>query len=156
MTENLDGKEIIKTYQELPIWTGAKILDTYGSKTVLDYKGQPLFAELYALRTFKEIGYDGVWADTYRRKFRTELPERNESKISLPDFVQNRLDKINPDGKLSGTWDLILWRNNEIRFVELKRQRKDKIRKTQIDFLNKALESGFSVDSFEIYEWIEK
>lgn len=156
MTESLDGKEIIKTYQELPIWTGAKILDTYGSKTILDYKGQPLFAELYALRSFKEIGYEGVWADTYRRKYRTELPEKNEAKIELPHFVQKQLDEINPKGKLSGTWDLILWKSQEIRYVELKRRGKDAIRQTQIDFLNRALNYGVPINNFEIYEWKEK
>lgn len=156
MFENLNDLQIKKSFQKLPRWTGDTIVDTYGNKPILDFNGNPLFAELFALRTFKTKGYDGVWADTYRRTFRTELPEKHEDKISLPDFVQQKLKQINPDGKLSGTWDLILWKDNELKFVELKRLGKDYIRQTQIDFLDRALKNGVPVESFEIFEWIEE
>ncbi len=156
MTENLNNIEIRKSFQELPIWTGVEIEDTYGNKPVLDYKGTPLFAELFALKMFKEKGFNGVWADTYRQTFRTELPEKKEPKITLPDFVKNQLDQINPDNTLSGTWDLILWKDNEIKFVELKRKGKDKIRQTQIDFLDRATKYGIPIENFEIFEWTEK
>jgi len=33
-----------------PKWQGAPILDTYGGKAVLDYHGEPVFAELFTLR----------------------------------------------------------------------------------------------------------
>lgn len=156
MTENLNGIEVVKTYQELPIWKGADILDTYGNKAVLDFEGDPVFAELFALRSFIKKGFNGVWADTFRRTFRTELPEKKEPKVPLPDFVLKHLNQINPDGKLSGTWDLILWKKGQIKFVELKRKNKDKIRQTQLNFFERALKSGFSISSFEIYEWTEK
>jgi hypothetical protein len=156
MIENLNGIEIRKSIHKLPLWTGKKIADTYGNKTVLDYRGIPLYAELYVLKTFKEKGFDGVWADTYRRRFHTELPEKNELKISLPDFIEKKLEKINPDKKLSGTWDLILWKSKQILFVELKRKNKDKIRQTQIDFLVRAISCGIPQENFEIFEWTEK
>ena len=156
MTENLNGIKIRKTIHKLPLWTGKEIADTYGNKTILDYKGIPLFTELFALRTFKEKGFDGVWADTFRQRFRTELPEKNEPQIPLPDFIEKQLDKINPNKKLSGTWDLILWKNDQINFVELKRKNKDKIRQTQIDFLERAIKYGIPLENFEIYEWTEK
>ena len=156
MKEILNGKEINKSYHELPTWNGNSIKDSYGNKPVLDFNGEPVFAELYALKQYKRNGFDGVWADTYRKIFRTELPEKNQPKIDLPEFVQNKLNEINPNGKLSGTWDLILWKNNTLKFVELKRQKKDKIRQTQIDFLDRALGKGMAVDDFEIYEWKEK
>ena len=155
MTENINGRVIMKTFQKLQIWTGIEIMDSYGNKPVLDYNGNPLFAELLALRIFKEKGFNGVWADTFSRTFRTELPEKKEPKIILPNFVQSELNKINPDGKLNGTWDLILWKNKELRFVELKRKGKDKIRPTQIDFLERALKTGIPIENFEIYEWTE-
>ncbi|QTD36343.1 VRR-NUC domain-containing protein [Polaribacter batillariae] len=155
MNEILNGIEIKKTFQLIPVWKGKEILDTYGKKPVLNYNGIPLFAELYALRKYKEKGFEGVWADTFRNKFRSELPEKNEPKIILPEFISEKLNKINANGKLSGTWDLILWKQNEIKFVELKRKGKDKIRKTQIEFLERAIKNGISVESFEIYEWKE-
>ena len=156
MFESINGKEVGKSFQKLKIWKGIKIGDSYGNKTVLDYDGNPLFAELYALRVFKEKGFNGVWADTFRKTFRTELPEKKEPKVILPEFVQCELDKINPDGKLSGTWDLILWKNKELKFVELKRKGKDKIRQTQINFLERALLIGIPIENFEIFEWTKK
>lgn len=155
MTENLKGFEIRKSFQLLPLWKGEPIQNTYGNKPVLNYNGKPLFAELFALRQFNEKGYNGVWADTYRRKFRTELPEVNEPIIQLPVFIQEKLNDINPNGKLNGTWDLILWKENEIKFIELKRKGKDRIQQSQIDFFERALNIGLLLDSFEIFEWTE-
>lgn len=56
--------------------------------------------------------------------------KKNELKIKLPIFVDDKLNEINPNGKLSRTWDLILWKNEVLKFVELKRQKKDSIRQT--------------------------
>lgn len=93
MNENLNGIEIRKSSQILPIWKGKNISDTYGKKPVLNYAGNPVFAELYALKEYSENGFNGVWADTFRNKFRTELPEKNEPEITLPEFVSETLKK---------------------------------------------------------------
>ena len=37
----------------------------------------------------------------------------------------------------------------------LRKKGKDKIRQTQIEFLKRALNSGFITADFEIYEWVE-
>lgn len=153
MSENIGGYLIKKSCQQLPVWTGPTIADTYGGKSVLDYKGTPLFAELYVLSQYEEEGYNGVWVDTFRRVFRTELPEQKQEEVLLPDSVQHLLNQINTDGKLSGTWDLILWKGNNIRFVELKRKGKDRIRQSQVDFLKRALKAGVSLENFEVFEW---
>ena len=41
--------------------------------------------------------------DAYRKILKTELPDKNQPRIDLPEFVQNKLNKINPKGKVSGT-----------------------------------------------------
>lgn len=153
MQDNLNGIIVSKSFHKLPVWTGKPIIDTYGNKPVLNYNGKPLFAELYALKMYKDQGYDGVWADTFRKIFRTELPENHTDEILLPKIIKNKLSKINPDGKMSGTWDLILWKKNQLKFVELKRKGKDKIRSTQIEFLEKAINCGLQARNFEIFEW---
>ena len=51
---------------------------------------------------------------------------------------------------------MILWKEEELKFVELKRQGKDRIRQTQIDFLERALKNGIPIENFEIFEWKEK
>ena len=150
---NIIGHEIRCSIHELPIWHGAKIKDTYGNKAVLDFHGTPVFAELFALREFWKLGFDGVWVDTFRRRFRTQLPETNEPEIILPEFVDSQFSSIIDGASLSGVWDLLLWRNESIFFVELKRSKKDQIRDSQISFLERAINKGILPQNFEIYEW---
>lgn len=150
----LNNKSVKKTFQVLPKWLGKPILDTYGNKPVLDRKGKPVFAEIYALEEFKERGYDGVWVDAFRKKFRIDIPETGKM-LELPELMKKKLFEINGNGKLKGTWDLFLWKGEEIKFVELKRKWKDEIRVTQIEFFERALRFGLKEDNFEIYEWEE-
>lgn len=134
-------------------WLGLAILNTYGDKAVLDYKGQPLFAELVALNLYKALGFEGVWVDTYSKKFRVGLPENSEP-VQLPVEIDTKLQEIILKNKSSkGVWDLLLWKDGKLKFVELKRKKKDAIRSTQIQFLNSALECGYRLDQFEIIEW---
>jgi hypothetical protein len=56
------------------LWQGKPIQDTYGGKAILEFDGEPVFAELAILGTLQRAGWDGVWVDTYRRKFRRSLP----------------------------------------------------------------------------------
>lgn len=150
---NLAGNEVQTSYHTFEKWTGNPITDTYGGKAVLAFKDKPLFAELVALEIYKESGYDGVWVDTYRNKYRIGLPENSESVI-LPDEIKEKLQAIIEHNKTSnGIWDLLLWNGEELKFVELKRKRKDAIRETQIKFLVSALAVGFSLHQFEILEW---
>jgi hypothetical protein len=69
--------------------------------------------------------------------------------------MKEKLLEINPDGKWRGTWDLLLWKGQEIKFVELKRKGKDKIKQAQIDFFERALNVGYVSGNFEFYEWEE-
>ncbi len=152
MNEILNNKVVRKTFHFLPEWKGESILDTYGNKRVLVKNGKPVFAEIFALEEFIELGFKGVWVDSFRKKFRIDIPETNRV-LELPVSISERLFEINKDRKLRGTWDLLLWRKEEIKFVELKRKGKDKIRNTQIEFFERALQIGFNVEDFEIYEW---
>lgn len=134
-------------------WSGSPIANTYGGKAVLDYQGRPLFAELLALNLYKELGFDGVWVDTYSKKFRTGLPE-NATPVELSAEINVKLQEIVTINKSSkGVWDLLLWKNGELKFVELKRKKKDAIRQSQVEFLNSALKCGYTLHQFEIIEW---
>jgi hypothetical protein len=150
---NLAGNEIQTSYHIFEKWSGNPITDIYGGKAVLNFKDKPLYAELVALEIFKESGYDGVWVDTYRRKFRIGLPE-NSNPVELPHEIKVKLQSIIEENSTSnGIWDLLLWKGDILKFVELKRKRKDAIRSTQIKFLTSALVVGFSLNQFEILEW---
>jgi hypothetical protein len=155
-TTNLEGHLIATSFYEFEIWEGKPIENNYGGKTVLFYNNQPFFSELVALQIFIEQGFNGVWVDTFKKKYRIGLPENTEP-VFLPTEIQNKLEvllKIN--GSSKGVWDLLLWKNDQLKFVELKRITKDKIRTTQINFLKSCLSCGLKTDQFEILEWKEK
>src|SRR3989344_8091754 len=69
------GVQIKKYFIVFKAWQRNPISNTYGNKAVIDWKGEPVFAELALLRLFQENGWNGVWADSYRRKYRIGLPD---------------------------------------------------------------------------------
>lgn len=69
------------------LWQGPRIPDSYGGKAVLDCNGEPLFAELAILRVIQEDpGWDGVWIDTYRKRFRQFIPPHSATKASAKAY----------------------------------------------------------------------
>ena len=62
--------EIAKTITTFPAWRGVKPADRYGRKPVLNFGGRMAFAELAILWSLQREGWDGVWIDSYRRKYR--------------------------------------------------------------------------------------
>ena len=135
-------------------WSGETLADTYGNKTLLNFDGEPVFAELAILRIFQNDGWSGVWVDTYRRKYRTEY-WNNENGVDLPTDKRAFLDNIykNADST-KGCWDVFCWREESVIFAESKRLSKDKIRATQINWLEAALNCGLKKEtSFLIVEW---
>lgn len=134
-------------------WKGETVPNTYGNKAILDYEGEPLFAELAVLKLFHKNGWQGVWVDSYRRKFRVGLPDVVDP-VDLPEDKKNIIEKLRAStGKIGGCWDLFLWKNDQILFVELKRLKKDAIQDSQILWLEKSLEFGLTPNNFALIEW---
>jgi hypothetical protein len=133
-------------------WRGTPILDTYGGKAVLDWNGKPVFAELAILGVLERAGWDGVWVDTYRRKFRRSMPPEC---CKLPSHAQELYDRIcrANGGKASGCFDVFAWKDGDYLFVESKRKSKDSIQKTQKAWIVAALAAGIPLDSLLICEW---
>jgi len=124
--------------------------DSYGHKPVLDYNGQPLFAELNILRLLQASGWEGVWIDTYRKKFRQSWPHF----CDLPPQVHDFLGKANQDRKWPrGCWDVLAWSGGEYLFVEAKRRSKDRIPRAQKEWLESALTAGLRLENFAVCEW---
>src|SRR6516225_10981891 len=73
------------------LWRGTPIRDTYGGKAVLNSEGKPVFAELAILRVLEKAGWDGVWVDTYRRKFRRSMPSES---CELPSHALELYERI--------------------------------------------------------------
>ncbi|MGC2238769.1 MAG: hypothetical protein WA584_21620 [Pyrinomonadaceae bacterium] len=144
--------EIPKANIHFEKWFDEKIEDTYGGKTIINFNDEAVFAELAILRIFENNGWSGVWVDTFRKKYRTDWINKNG--VELSSDRQIFLNKIykNLDSKI-GCWDVFCWKEKRVIFVESKRQSKDKIRETQIRFLESALNCGLSKESFLIVEW---
>src|SRR5882724_5806140 len=66
--------QIPKCYYCFKPWFYAIPFGAYGHKEVLDI-GEPAFAELAILRVLQKSGWDGVWVDSSRRRFRTAWPD---------------------------------------------------------------------------------
>jgi hypothetical protein len=145
--------EIPKVKITFDKWAGTPFEDTYNNKPVLDFNGEPVFAELAILRIFQSEGWNGVWVDTYRRKYRNGYWDEN-SLVQLPPAKQLLLNNIYKiAGIKSGCWDVFCWRDDEVIFAESKLRMKDKIRHNQILWLEAALKYGLKEDSFLMVEW---
>lgn len=152
--EYLDEIPILKLTLEMQKWSGKPIEDTYGNKAILAYKQQPYFAELIIVKILQENDINAVWVDTFRKKFRQELPEKSKG-ITLPLYIQERFDEITKVNKTrNGCWDILAWdKNHKLAFIELKERKKDKIRSTQINWLKSCLSLKYDIDQFSIIEW---
>lgn len=131
-------------------WNGPPPDDTYGSKAVLDLAGEPVFAEIAILRLLQSDGWQGVWIDTYRHKYRISI----DRFIELPQERQDFLETIYARaGSESGSFDVFAWREDAVLFAESKRFKRDQIRDTQLRWLQAALEVGLVLGVFLIVEW---
>lgn len=134
-------------------WRGDSVLNTYGNKAVIDWKGEPVFAELAVLRLFQESGWDGVWVDSYRRKFRIGIPSIVDP-VQLPVDKKKLIDAIKTKaGASGGCWDVFIWKGIKILFVELKRQKKDRLQDSQYKWLKASIGVGLKPSNFAIIEW---
>jgi hypothetical protein len=98
-------------------------------------------------------GWQGVWVDTYRDKFRTQYWPKNE--IELPLKQMKLLKRIRECvGSKAGCFDVFCWKEDQFVFIESKRYRKDRIQETQKRWLQIAhLKCDIPFDHFLIVEW---
>lgn len=152
--EDLGSIQIQKKNLDLKLWKGLSINDTYGNKRILEYNNEPLYAELVIVQMLINENKQAVWRDNFRNKYRNKLPEKSKG-IELPIEISTQINEIRKVNKsMNGCWDIISWNDKyKIHFYELKESKKDKIRLTQIEWLNTCLKLGYSKDNFTIIEW---
>jgi hypothetical protein len=156
--------EIAVATPVLSTWIGPAPIDTFGGKPLLDLSGVPGFAELWVLRSLQSAGWDGRWAATYPRRIGGPLlmedwdPRGIKYQKNMPiddtaaaaDLL--RVASVN-SGSFAGCWDVFAWKAGSRLFVDAKRVGKDRIRPTQLRWLESALAAGIGLDSFLIAEW---
>jgi hypothetical protein len=116
---------------------------------------QAMFAELAVLGLFTKEGWDGVWADAFHRKYFNRMPNQSKG-ASLATYINQTLARIagNNGQSRSGCWDLILWLDRTLLFVQLKSAAaREEIKGARIGWLDAALKSGFSLSQFMVVEW---
>lgn len=134
-------------------WNGELDRDSYGGKQFVAVNGEPLFAELAILRHYERDGWSGVWVDSYRRKYRIVMPDRGNPVDLLP-MHRELFERIRlSTGRHGGCWDIFLWRDDSILFLESKRRSRDRMQPSQAAWLQAALNLGVPVESFRVISW---
>lgn len=144
--------QIPKAQPVFRLWSGEFEGDTYGNKPLIDVDGTPMFAELAILRLFQKHGWDGVWVDTFRKKYRTAWGEEGMVRLS-GDKLQLLKTLHRKAGSVSGCFDVYCWKDDVVVFAESKRRSKDEIRQTQLVWLEAAMSAGLDSSAFLIVEW---
>lgn len=134
-------------------WAGEPIGDTYRGKPILNFTGEPVFAELAILRALQNAGWNGVWVDTFKKCYRVGY-WGDDHAVALPSEQEMLLKRIyERAGSRNGCWDVFCWKADLPLFVEAKRYGRDQIRATQRRWLEAAIGVGLAIGSFLVVEW---
>jgi len=143
---------IAKATPIFKLWTGRPVKYTYGNKAVLNFYRKPEFAELGILRIFERDGWQGIWVDSYRGKFRTRYWPADS--VTLPDDKESLLNSIyEASESRAGCFDVFCWKGRDYIFAEAKQCGKDKIQDTQKRWLQAAIKCGVPRKSLLFVEW---
>jgi hypothetical protein len=127
----------------------------YSMKPLVMVDKQAMFAEIAVLSMFTRQGWDGVWSDALHRKYFNRMPNQSKG-ASLAPYINQTLTRIaDTNGhSRSGCWDVILWVDRTLLFVQLKSAAAhEEIKGARIAWLDAALKAGFSPSQFMVVEW---
>lgn len=128
---------------------------TYSIKPLVKSGGICVFPELAILEYFRGKGYEGLWVDAFHKRYWINTDKKcsfDELKSDYQKIIEE-VKELN-NGKISGCWDLIICKDEKIKFVESKgRPCNDRIRKSQTDFKNRLMSGGFKEEDFIMVEW---
>ena len=139
------------------LWKGPKIDFDFGGKPVIEYEGEPVFAELAILRMLIADGWDGVWVETYGgMHFLHDMPQDwklAQQHVDIPTEKREMILQIQKAGGTIACFDVFAWKGDEILFCEAKNKGKDKLTSGQLKFIEGALSLGIPASSLLIAEW---
>lgn len=127
-----------------------------GKKPTVVWEDQSIYAELALISILKSRGFaEAIWRDNFGQGcFRKAMPK---SSCSLPECFREVCGRILAvHGSWNGCWDVLGMRREGLLFVECKqktRKSKDRIKQSQIQWLESCLEAGLSEEQFAICEW---
>jgi hypothetical protein len=86
-------------YPIFPAWTKPTEAFLFGGKQLLNYRGVPVFAELYVLRLLQEHGWEGAWISSFGgRRCMRDMPvdAKLSNCIKLQSDREEILSKLHP------------------------------------------------------------
>lgn len=155
---------IPKVELQLRRWEGIPLTNTLNGKPLIDFGGRPVFAELCLYELVRLSGWQARWVEPYGAPAKAprlltawaddQLTAQHHEPIAEP-WVASLLQRIaNANGgTYAGCWDIVGWHQDQVVFAELKRRRLDRIRSTQLDWLEAALQLGLQSENFLLVEW---
>ena len=160
----VSGIKVLRVNLRFTKWNGAKAENSFGRKPIIDYGGKPEFAEIAIKNVATEGGWSARWIQTYgsgkNGPFFFSIWIDGPLKEQIPDPIESghhqlllkKISSLNGNS-YKGCWDTLCWCNQKTLFIELKRHNKDRIRDTQIKWLEASLKAGLDLDNFPIAEW---
>lgn len=145
-------------------WKDEAIQNTFGGKALVDVNGNASFAELAIVYYLKKNGWNARWIQPFGRPSMNpfmltewnDVPCKDQTHVPIIDLeiydTLMGIAKLNGNS-FSGCWDVVAWKNENIIFLEAKRNRRDRIRPNQIDWLKASLAYGLNCNNFIIIQW---
>lgn len=144
--------------------TESSSVDTFGGKDLVEVDGLPQFAEVAILRAFEADGWQGRWVETYQRPSMSPALLRSwnggtfKTQQNLPievPWVNEQLHAfaVANGNTYAGCWDVVAWKGRRLVFAESKRQKKDRLRGTQLRWVEAAHRCGMGMEDFLLVEW---
>jgi hypothetical protein len=161
---NNESLDIAKVDLRLRRWDGALLGNTLNGKPLIDFGGQPVFAEICVYELMRLSGWQARWVCTYGASAKAprmlagwadvKLTAQQQQPIAEP-WVASLLQRIadTNGGSYAGCWDVVGWHQDQLIFTELKRRKQDSIRTTHLDWLGAALQHGLQPHNFLLVEW---
>ena len=146
--------EIATVLRSERLWTGQvpASFSSVPNKPALEFGSQPTWAEFVLLRLLENDGWQGVWVKNWGgRAFWRDIREPIELPIAAHALF--RRIEIRTAGHGGGCWDILTWRGDDMLFIESKQRGRDRLRSTQLAWLQSALAEGVRLSAFTIAEW---
>jgi hypothetical protein len=127
------------------------------NKPTLLFEGTATWAEIVIIRLLERAGWEARWLKNWigGRETCVSVGEARP----LPDVIAAKLSSIDTRSGITtggGAWDVLAWRESEFLCIESKQHRSsDKLRLTQLLWLDAALSEGVTRFAIVEYEAIE-
>jgi hypothetical protein len=125
------------------------------NKPAILVDGRPTWAEFGIVRALERHGWEGRWIKNWAggREFCMDVGESRP----MPPHVEEVFAGIHSVAaalKGSGSWDVLAWRGDDVRFLESKKHRSgDRLRPSQLTWLEAALSLGHDATEFAVVEY---